>query len=181
MRSIIITGIVLCFSFYGSKIIAQSAGEAVAKKVGVYVFPAKGQSTEQQQKDESDCYTWAVQQSGYDPINPTKVQAQQVQGNAAASTVGGSAGGAAVGAAIGAVCGDAGKGAAIGAICGDAGKGAAVGAVAGALRGRRARVVGQHMEQGAANEEAAQQNQGMENNFKKAFSACLEGKGYTVK
>ena len=38
----------------------QSLGAAVTAKVGMYVFPAKGQDSTQQNKDESDCYTWAV-------------------------------------------------------------------------------------------------------------------------
>jgi hypothetical protein len=164
-----VAGLILLFASHAYQLEAQeSPGASVAKKVDVYVFPAKGQDQAQQDKDESDCYKWAVQQSGYDPINPTTVEAQQVQKGPDGTAIVGAAGGAAAGAAIGA-------------ICGDAGKGAAVGAVTGALRGRRARVVGQHMEQGAANQEAAQQNQAMEDNFKKAYSACLEGKGYTVK
>jgi hypothetical protein len=32
-----------------------------------YVYPAKGQSAQQQKKDESACHTWAVQQTGFDP------------------------------------------------------------------------------------------------------------------
>ena len=35
-----------------------------------FVYPAKGQSPDQQKKDEGECYTWAVQQSKYDPANP---------------------------------------------------------------------------------------------------------------
>ena len=32
-----------------------------------YVYPAKGQTPQQQQSDEAACYTWAVQQTGFDP------------------------------------------------------------------------------------------------------------------
>ena len=32
-----------------------------------YVFPAKGQSPEQQKRDEYECHSWAMQQTGYDP------------------------------------------------------------------------------------------------------------------
>jgi len=147
---------------------APSLGDQVTKKMGMYVFPAKGQTAEQQSTDESDCYTWAVQQSGVDPLNPPKVEAAQVQTGPDGSAVRGSARGAAAGAAIGA-------------IAGDAGKGAAIGAVAGALRGRRASRVGHAMEQEGNNMAAAQSEADMMNSFKKAYSACLEGKGYTVK
>jgi len=44
-----------------------------------YVYPAKGQSPQQQQSDEAACYTWAVQQSGVDPAKPPAQQAQQQQ------------------------------------------------------------------------------------------------------
>ncbi len=146
----------------------QTTGAAINKKVGVYVFPAKNQTTDQQAKDESDCYSWAVEQSGYDPINPTTVQAKQVDQGPDGSAVGGAAGGAAVGAAIGAISGDAGKGAAIGAISG---------AVLGHRRGR----IEKSMEQGQANQQAAETNQDLLDGFVKAYTACLEGKGYTVK
>ena len=35
-----------------------------------YIYPAKGQSPEQQKRDESACYSWAVEQSGFDPAKP---------------------------------------------------------------------------------------------------------------
>ncbi|MCU0812707.1 MAG: hypothetical protein MUE59_17115 [Thiobacillaceae bacterium] len=35
-----------------------------------YVYPAKGQSPQQQKNDEAACYTWAVQQTGFDPAKP---------------------------------------------------------------------------------------------------------------
>ena len=96
----------------------KSLGAAVTAKVGMYVFPAKGQDAAQQDKDQSDCYTWAVQQSGVDPLNPPKVEAAQVPTGPDGAAIRGSARGAAGGAAIGAICGDAGKGAAIGAVAG---------------------------------------------------------------
>jgi hypothetical protein len=143
-------------------------GDALVAKLNVFVFPAQGQTREQQDKDVSDCYQWAVQQSGVDPLNPPRVEAQQVEGGPDGSGVVGAAGGAAVGAAIGA-------------IAGDAGKGAAIGAVAGGVRGRRASRAGKAQQQQSANQAAAAKEQELLNNFKKAFSACLEGKGYTVK
>lgn len=146
----------------------QSTGAAINKKVGVYVFPANNQTADQQAKDESDCYSWAVKQSGYDPINPTTVQAKQVDQGPDGSAVAGAAGGAAVGVAIGAISGDAGKGAAIGAISG---------AVLGHRRGRMEK----SMEQGQANQQATQSSQKLLEGFIKAYTACLEGKGYTVK
>ncbi len=141
------------------QIIAQSG---IAAPLGMYVFPANNQDQETQDKDEYDCYKWAVQQSGVDPINPPEVQADPNAGDGA--IVGTAARGAAAGAAIGA-------------ISGDAGKGAAIGAVAGAFGGARRRGAAQ----AGAEQQAQQQEAAMIDSFKKAFAACLEGKGYTVK
>lgn len=146
---------------------SEGAGDGISKKVGVYVFPAKGQSAEQTNKDESDCYTWAVQQSGIDPLNPPKVEAQQVATGPDGAAVVGAAKGAAVGAAMGA-------------IAGDAGKGAGIGAIGGALRGRRASRVGHAEAQAQANQAASDQQANNMEQFTKAYTACLQGKGYTV-
>ena len=153
------------FSSYAQE---QSLGAMVSKKVGLYVFPAKDQSAEQQAQDESYCYKWAVQQSGIDPLNPPQVQAQQVETGPDGSAVSGAARGALAGVAIGA-------------IAGDAGKGAAIGATAGAMGGRRGgkQAQAQQNQQAQANADAAEAE--TKNTFKKAFSACIEGKGYTVK
>jgi hypothetical protein len=145
----------------------QSLGAMVSKKVGLYVFPAKDQSVAQQAEDESYCYKWAVQQSGIDPLNPPQVQAQQVQTGPDGSAVSGAARGALAGVAIGA-------------IAGDAGKGAAIGAASGAMLGHRASRVGRSQQQQANNQAAGQAEADMINSFKKAYSACLTGKGYTV-
>ena len=33
----------------------------------MYIYPAKGQNQQQQDKDRYECHTWAVQQTGFDP------------------------------------------------------------------------------------------------------------------
>ncbi|OHX68470.1 hypothetical protein NH26_06595 [Flammeovirga pacifica] len=141
---------------------------SVSKGLGIYIFPSNNQDQATMDADEMACYKWAIEQTGYDPLNPTVVQAKKADTSADGSAVKGAAGGAAAGAAIGA-------------IAGDAGKGAAIGAVAGGLRGRRAKAYGDAVEQKQNNEAAAAQNKEMKDNFVKAFSACMEGKGYTVK
>jgi hypothetical protein len=141
---------------------------SIGKSLGLYIFPANNQTPETQDADESACYKWAKEQTNYDPMNPTKVEAKQANTDLDGSAVVGSAKGAAAGAAIGA-------------IGGDAGKGAAMGAVVGGLAGRRARVAGDQAEQQHNNQEAAAQNQKMSDDYNKAFTACMEAKGYTVK
>src|ERR1700745_113499 len=50
-----------------------------------YVYPAKGQSPDQQKKDEGECHVWAVQQSKYDPANPPQGATTNPAGAAAAA------------------------------------------------------------------------------------------------
>jgi hypothetical protein len=125
-----------------------------ARAQQVFVYPQKDQSREQQQKDEGECSTWAKQQSGVDPsaAAPPPDRRKRLEG---------AGGGAARGAAAGA---------AIGAIAGDAGKGAAIGAAGGGMAGRR-------RAKGA--EQAGQQQTA--DAYGRAFAACMEGRGYTVK
>jgi hypothetical protein len=133
------------------------------------IYPSKGQSAEQQNKDQGECYVWAKQQTGVDPVAvaqaassqpaPTGPQGQRAKG---------ALGGAAAGAVIGGVAND------------DAGKGAAVGAVVGTMAGgsrqrRTARAQTQQQQQ------AQQQTQGALATYNRAFAACMEGRGYVVK
>ena len=161
---------IILLVFNGTSTVAQdtSIGASLTAKLGIYVFPANNQTPDQVNKDENDCYQWAVQQSGVDPLNPPQVQAEQVPTGPDGAMIRGGARGAAGGAAIGA-------------IAGDAGKGAAIGAVVGGVRGRRAHNAGNAAAQQNANAAAQQTEANMIDSFKKAFSACLEGKGYTVK
>jgi hypothetical protein len=134
----------------------------------LYVYPAKGQSQQQQKIDEFECYKWAMQQSGIDPLNLPKVEAAPVQSGPTGAAVVGAAKGAAAGVAIGA-------------IAGDAGKGAAIGAVAGGLAGRRAGKQGQAQANQKSTADAAAKEKEIKDSFTKGFSVCLEGKGYTIK
>ena len=80
------------------------------KNLGLYVFPAKDQKPDQQATDEQACYSWAVQQSGIDPLNMQATKPDSVAKGPDGSAVKGAAKGAVAGVAIGAIAGDAGKG-----------------------------------------------------------------------
>lgn len=149
------------------------ATTAYAQSSKQYVFPAKGQSAEQQQKDESACGKWATGETGYDPANPPVYKAPPPpppppQGSAARAAV---------------------KGAAAGYIIGDlandeGGEGAAIGAVVGASRSRRSQQgAAQASQQQASAEKQAfdQKVAAQKQEWSKARAACLEAKGYTVK
>jgi len=143
-----------------------TAGSKVANTLHVYAYPAKGQSQDIQSNDENSCYQWAQSQGAGQPA------AQPASSEQSQSKQGGAGKGAAKGAA---------GGAAIGAIAGDAGTGAGVGAVAGAAGGRRQRkkAESQQEKEQQSQQTAAQQQQ--QDQLKRAYSACMEAKGYTVK
>jgi hypothetical protein len=171
-----------------SMVVAQTAvneptgQKTLAATMNIHAFPAEGQSAEQQSKDEAECYTWAVNNTGTDPFQLAKqAEQQQAQADAAKQEVSqagkGAAGkGALVGAAGGALIGEIASD--------DPGTGAAIGAAVGALGGRRARRQKQaeatsQIDQQAAQGQAATASQ--IENFKKAFAVCMEAKDYLVK
>jgi PAB1-binding protein PBP1 len=138
---------------------------------GVIVYPAGGQSAEQQKTDEGACMSWAKEQTGFDPTAP--MQATSAPPPQQAPTT--SAGRGALRGALG--------GLAIGAIAGDAGKGAAIGAASGALVGgvrRHDQVQNSYEQQDAWAQEQAAQYQQSQNEFNRAYATCLQGRGYTV-
>ncbi|GAN32701.1 MAG: hypothetical protein UZ01_01545 [Candidatus Brocadia sinica] len=131
------------------------------------IYPAKGQSQEQMEKDKFECYSWAKQQTGFDPMVVSTQQTPASQGSTGGGAVKGAAKGALVGAGIGAIAGDAGKGAAIG---------AASGGAFGGLRSRSQRKQAEQVQR----QQVSQTNQRI-SEYNRAYSACLEAKGYTVK
>ncbi len=151
--------------FFSTLLVAVTALRALpASAQQFYVFPNKGQTPDQQAKDQGECQSWAQQQSGYNPMAASAPPPSE-------ATSGGVVRGAARGAAMGA---------AVGAIAGDAGKGAAMGAAGGGLMGGFRRS-DQRREQEAAAQNTQAQQQQANANYMRAFSACMEGKGYTVK
>jgi Glycine zipper len=153
---------------YGGGMGAGSPGGGAGH---TYVYPSRGQSPQQEQTDRSQCYTWAVQQSGFDPANP---QIPSGPPPVAGAPQGGMVRGAAGGAAIGAIGG---------AIGGNAGEGAAIGAAAGGLFGGMRRRSWQEQQQAQQNAYQQQQESMLSHgrsNFNQAFGVCMTGRGYTV-
>jgi hypothetical protein len=142
----------------------------------VYFYPAQGQSEAQQDRDRYDCHVWAVKQTDFDPtqhLAPREV-ATVVPARDPAQTVGTAA---VVGAVLGAVIagpGDVGKGAVVGAMAGTVAGSAAVAsdqahadAVNAANARRGARGSGRYQQEAAG--------------YRRAISACLSGRGYSVR
>ncbi len=143
-------------------------------QLGLVIYPAQGQTPEQQALDEAACWEWTEAQTGIVLVVgsvDTRAAADQAAAQAADATQGAAVAGAARGAVAGV---------AIGAIAGDAGTGAAIGAAAGAIGGRRAR---RRAQQEAALQGAAQAEAGAQatiDTFKTTGGVCLSGRGYTV-
>jgi len=140
---------------------------SISSSLGVYPYPQHDQSAAQQSKDESSCYQAALQRTGINPHLSAAATPRPVA-NAEGGGLRGAAGGAAVGAAIGA-------------IAGNAGAGAGAGAVAGVVRGRRTQNAANANAQAQAQAETQAQHAQRMNAFTRAFSACLDAKGYSVK
>ncbi len=141
------------------------AGQGLAQEL--YIYPANGQSAEQLDKDKYECYSWAKRDTGFDPMAVPTTSTAPPRGQK-------KSGGAVKGALGGAV---------LGGVLGDSRKSAKRGAVAGGLIGG--------VRQSSKNTKTAQKRSDWEqresanyannrNNYNRAYSACLEGRGYTV-
>jgi hypothetical protein len=165
-----------------SPVVAEESAKSLASTLEIYVFPAEGQASDQQSKDEAECYNWAVSNTGSDPFDLQKqdaavtAEAEQQVAQTQSATQGAGAKGAVKGAAAGALIGEVSGG--------DAGDSAAIGAAVGVVASRRrGRAANQQAQQQAAQAEAASHQATEEKleNFKKAFGVCLEAKDYMVK
>jgi hypothetical protein len=176
--SVLVAAAVLtaCASTPGPRPVAAPAAPPAApvNLTKVYFYPLQDQSADQQDRDRYECHYWSVRQTGFDPslrIAPPELRAAVIPARAPGQVIGTAA---AVGAVIGAVAADS----------GDSARGALVGAMAGAFVGSaaasaeagQAREIEQRRESrgaGRYEQEAA--------GFRRAMSACLEGRGYSVK
>ena len=132
------------------------------------IFPAQGQSTEQMEKDKFECYGWAKGQTGFDPMAlPTTSTPAPSQEQKSGGAVRGALGGAALGAILGDSSSAAKRGAAAG------------GLIGGVRQANQNNQTQQRTEQWKQQEASKYANN--RNDYNRAYSACLEGKGYTVK
>jgi hypothetical protein len=68
---------------FGSLALARS--QSLGSTMDMFIFPAQGQDSSQQSKDEAACYEWAVGNAGVDPFSLAKQEeANQQQAQAAA-------------------------------------------------------------------------------------------------
>lgn len=148
-----------------------------APNTQVYAYPTQGQSAEQTDRDRYDCHEWAVKQSNFDPSAPGTPPHDRVVVASGPAPGTNTAIGAVAGAVLGAVIAgprDSGFGAIAGGITG-----AAIGSA-----GDAANAETRNQQIQAARAQDARQAANMDqkaSNYRRAISACLEGRGYSVK
>jgi hypothetical protein len=138
----------------------------MAASLGLHAFPTNQQTPEQQRNDQAACYEWAKQDTSFDPLAAAQQQQPAQSAPKGVAMKGGAQG--------------AGMGAAIGAITGDAARGAAAGGIGGVIRGKMTQKAAEQKAAAQAQAKTQAQQSGTEN-FKRAFTACMEGKGYSVR
>ena len=156
--------------------------EPAAPDTNVYFYPAQGRATpspEEQDRDKYECTTWAVKQTGFDPSLPNVPPHQRLSVVAGGPPPGtGVAVGAVTGAVVGAAVSNpwhAGGGTLLGALAG-----AAIGGVAEAESNAQAnRIEAQANADANGVRTAAMERKAMD--YRRAMTACLEGRGYSVR
>jgi hypothetical protein len=139
------------------------------------VYPAQGQSQDQMEQDKFECYRWARDQTGFDPMKtPTTTtgppaKEKEVWGAGKTAAAGGAAGAAAGGIASGR------KGLVRGGLIGAAG-GALIGGARSSNQRKREQQKRKDWERKEANNYVRARNE-----YNRAFGACMEGRGYSVK
>ncbi len=173
-----------------STIIAVTVFSTVinAQSTEIFTYPSSGQSPKQMEQDRYECYRWAVSTTGTDPATlsnpatttPPTIVKNKNRGDAAKGTIIGTVAGAIIGSTIesGGRYRHRHNHTASGAVVG-----AAVGGVIGSSRERNGY---RNASLEAKKIEIRQQQKQAEYEFKidsyvRAFSACMEGRSYTVK
>lgn len=131
----------------------------------LFVFPNEGQSQDQQEQDEFQCQRDARNRTGFDPMATPRAS------TAAPQQQGGVVSGAARGALLGG---------AIGAATGNTRQGLRAGAAGGGVLGGMRRADSNRQQEQWAQQEAANYRRNRDN-WNRAFIACMEARGYTVR
>lgn len=142
----------------------------------IYFYPNRGQSTEQQSRDHYECYNWAMEQTGFDPSTSSIEPEQRVRvvpmPPPGQDTIAMSIAGAVLGSLIGGYH-HSGEGALIGAM-----GGAMAGMISDASRAETARQMEEAYQNRNQGRDFHREKKALQ--FRRAMSACLEGRGYTV-
>jgi hypothetical protein len=144
-------------------LVVLAAVSSVAWAQKPVAYPAKNQDAAQQTNDDAQCLAWSKRTTGIDPAAASTGLPPQTgpHGERMAGALRGAAGGAVIGEIAD---GDSSKG---------AGVGAAAGVLAGGARARRNHAAQAQQAQAAQVQTAS--------TYYRAYTACMEGRGYTVR
>jgi len=138
----------------------------------VYAYPLHDQPPQQQDRDHYECSIWATQQTGFDPSAPGVPPQQQVHVVSGPPPGSGTAAGVVTGAILGAAIGGPWH----------APGGALAGAVVGGAIGTAAESSARQTQTYTVTDQRAlAQIQQKAGNYRRALSACLDARGYSVK
>jgi hypothetical protein len=154
----------------------DAGGSPRASMTQVFFYPQAGQTTEQQSRDHYECYNWAVNRTGFDPSQSSIPPQQRVKVVPMPPPGHDTAVLAIAGAVLGALIAGP-RHAAGGALIG-----AGSGAIAGAMSDTARQQSAQQLEEAYTNRDRAidAQYEARARDFRRAMSACLEGRGYSV-
>ena len=152
---------------------APAAYSVARPDTTVYAYPMQNQSRRRQARDRYECSVWAVHQSGFDPSAPDVPAYDRVtvQGPPPGTDT---AIGAVAGAVLGAAISDP----------WDRGAGAVFGALTGAMIGSAGDAANAAANQQALSGQAYQAQRSLAHrahDYRRALSACLQARGYSVK
>lgn len=167
-----------CYYYPAEQVITQPPpNENINALTQIFFYPNRNQSTEQQSRDQYYCYNWAVDQTGFDPSASAIEPQQRVRvvpmPPPGQDTITMSIAGAVLGALIGGPHHSV-EGALIG---------STYGALAGATSDLSRQEYARQMEEAYQNRNQARDlhKEKKALQFRRAMSACMEGRGYTVK
>lgn len=161
----------------GYRVHSQPAASPPLPSTTIYFYPTQGQSVARQDRDRYECYQWAVKQSGFDPGQAQLAPHQRIVVTPTAPPGNDAAAGAVGGAIVGSMLSsrhDRGFGLVFGAITG-----AILGAASDDARQRQAAQVQRQYDAKDAQRYAGLEKQAR--GYQRAMTACLEGRGYTVR
>lgn len=172
-----IGGMLVACAPQGVMVKSQPAAPPPIPTTKVYFYPTKGQSKEQQERDRYECYLWAVKQTGFDPGQAQLAPHQRIEVTPAAPPGTDTAAGAIGGAMVGTMLSpgdDKGFGMIFGAITG-----AMLGAASDTERQRQAAQAQQYYDKKEAQRYVQLEKQARD--YQRAITACLVGRGYSVR
>ncbi|MBI3561189.1 MAG: glycine zipper 2TM domain-containing protein [Gammaproteobacteria bacterium] len=157
-------------------LVSQPSASPPPPSTQIYFYPTHGQTKPQQDRDRYECYLWATKQSGFNPSQAGLAPHQRIEVKPVSppgtDTAAGAIGGAVVGSLLSSPH-DNGQGMVFGAITGGL-----LGAASDAARQQQTEQLQQHFDANDAQQYARLEQQARA--YRRAMSACLEGRGYSV-